>query len=151
MKRLAVVMWLIVAGVRLASGSGLEFQHGGYYASLDLYQFKAQLESDRILSATQSGWSLEGHFVNRQGVTNQYRVSGSTAGNPFIEEALRARGIELEYGARDIEEYSLRSMWYAASSPVELALLIVVIVLQALVFGMLLLSRARSNRPGRAS
>lgn len=119
-----------------------------HYASLDLYQFKALLESDRILSAIQAGWEIRGRYVDLRGATNHYRITGSTAGNPFIADALRARGLEMDVGEVEMHDYPMSSMWFEPGAPGQLTLLIIVLILHVVVQTAFLLVVALKLRRG---
>jgi hypothetical protein len=75
---------------------------------------------------------MEGQNIDSRGVTNAYRIR-SVDPSPFLVEALKARGIEVEYKAVPEEEGSSQwDLWTEPQAQIMLVLLLTPIVLQIL-------------------
>ncbi len=121
-----------------------------HFARIDVHEFKDLLEDDRIVTVETHGWNaVQGTFINTRGETQRYRISYLAGPGPFLVEAVRSKGLEVDHAPSADTDYEIYSSWKNPALLILYALLGVFAVMNTITFVMVvrILDRVKSPNP----
>lgn len=135
MTRLLIIVSLLWIGHADFAGAESSVSPTEPAANLNIHEFKELLEQDRILSVEKGRWSsMSGLFLNNRGDATRYRIDHIASPSPFIVEAVKAKGIEVEFAVVSGEDYSYEWTWRQPGFIVAMAIVGCVVLLHVLTF-----------------